>query len=138
MTKNPTAIRLVAAAGAMERALTRYERKQPDYGWETVTQAGSDLANAIDDYAATLADRIEAGRLYRLTDAYSEKARAAENCGAGRQTKAGHADGTRTAEGNVKIAFGAKTTTVAAYCDAALDMIVAARTIADRIQHGGN
>lgn len=138
MTKNPTATRLVGAAGTFERALSRVQQRRTADAETAVTEAGRDLVKAIEDYAAT-ADRAEAKSLYRITDAYVAKANGAFGPGGSMTlTKAGRIEpGVRGADGSARVTFGPSSARAAEYCDAALEMIIAARSIADRIQHGG-
>ena len=131
MTRNETSRRLTAAAGAFERALARLDSRPRKGDEVTAQKAGEALADALADYAGTL-DRVEAGNIYRLTDEYGEKSFQYLTTGACQ------AKGLRTVakvDDEGKCTFRADTAKADAFHDAATEMIVAARTIADRISH---
>lgn len=123
--KNETATRLTAAAGAFERALARLDRHPRQGDDIAVQKAGAALADALEAVAGGMDNRAEAGRIYRITDAYGEKAaRYLTSAVALTANKAVLPNLNRSSQGDP-------------FHDAANDMIVAARTIADRISRTG-
>ena len=132
--KNETSRRLTNAAGALERALGRFDLRPGEDEAIAVHKAGDALADALDDVAGSMDDGIAAGCIMRVTDAYGEKSFAYLT------TKAYQAKGLRTVtnvDSEGRFTFNADTAKADAFRDAASDMIVVARTIADRLNHGG-